>query len=105
MTSARLSVALAAALVLGSQPVAAQSEAAGRRVAERYCADCHLIARTGARPGLKAPGFLTISRRAVASEAWIVSFLSRPHATMPTVYLDANDALNIASYIVKLKDR
>lgn len=94
-----LSVALA---LFGSVGAAsAQNVENGRRLSERWCAECHAI---GPAPGKsKARSFAAIAARETITAEMIASFLHLPHATMPNVPLRGNDAQDIAAFIMGMK--
>jgi mono/diheme cytochrome c family protein len=79
----------------------AQNIENGRRLSERWCAECHAIA---AVPGKsRAQSFAAIAAKEKISAEMIASFLRLPHATMPNVPLRGNDAQDIAAFIMSMK--
>jgi len=52
-------------LLLGASPIRGEEstlEERGRTLAERMCAQCHAIGRTGASPHVGAPAFRALNR-------------------------------------------
>ncbi len=79
----------------------AQNVENGRRLSERWCAECHTI---GPGPGKsRARPFAAIAAKDNITAEMIVSFLHLPHATMANVPLRGNDAQDIAAFIMGMK--
>jgi len=93
-----LSVALTLFGEVGA--ASAQNPENGRRLSERWCAECHAII-----PGKsgKARSFASIAARETVTSEMIASFLRLPHATMPNLPLTRNDAQDIAAFIMEMK--
>jgi mono/diheme cytochrome c family protein len=78
----------------------------GRRLAERWCANCHRIAAGGPGPTSDAvPDFPTIAGRPGRTEAGIATFLRQPHATMPDHGLTLRQAEDLAAYLMAQRPR
>lgn len=93
-----LSVAL---ILFGSATAAlAQNAENGRRLAERWCVECHAI--EAGKPS-KAVSFAAIAAKDGVSPEMIASFLRLPHATMPNVPLTRTDPQDIAAFIMGMK--
>lgn len=75
----------------------------GYVLAERWCADCHVI-RPGGEGGVAGPSFGEVAGKPDASEEAIVEWLSAPHEEMPEIMrlTDANLA-DLAAYILSLR--
>ena len=95
-----LSVALA--LLCASGPAWAQNAENGRRLSERWCAECHAIGPAPGKPS-KEISFAAIAAKQTVSAEMIASFLRLPHATMPNVPLRGNDTQDIAAFIMGMK--
>ncbi len=84
---------------------------AGRDVALKICANCHVVAREQAEPILKpaAPGFAEIARRPDMTEAALKNFLAKPHgearrtSRMPGFMLSEQQIDDVVAYLVSLK--
>ncbi|PWS34710.1 cytochrome C552 [Falsiroseomonas bella] len=89
-------------LLVLAMPIAAQAAdpAEGRRLAEQWCASCHLIARGGPGPVTDAvPAFHVIAARPGRTEEAIATFLRTPHAGMPDHGLTLRQAQDLAAYV------
>ena len=93
-----------AILVANTIPPALAADASnGKRLAERWCAACHVVAVTQRQANADAPPFEEIARRPNFSEGGLVTFLLDPHAKMPDMNLTRNEAGDIAAYVRTLK--
>jgi mono/diheme cytochrome c family protein len=85
----------------------AKSVAAGKALAEKNCARCHSIGKTGASPEAKAPAF----RRFPAM--WPLEYLEEAlaegivvgHSIMPEFEFETKDITNLLDYIASLTDK
>ena len=98
MPSARLMlIAVAAALAV---PCAAwaQNIQDGQRIAQVWCANCHVADATRQKSGSDAaPTFAAIAAKRATTEASLAAFLGRPHARMPDLHLSTDDIGNVIS--------
>jgi mono/diheme cytochrome c family protein len=94
-------LAVALCLIGGVTAASAQNVENGRRMSERWCAECHSI--TSGPGKSRAPSFAAIATKEKISAEMIASFLRLPHATMPNVPLRGNDAQDIAAFIMGMK--
>jgi mono/diheme cytochrome c family protein len=101
MRSSKSCVAVALALFAGS--AFAQDLENGRRLAERWCVECHAIGTPTAKTG-RIISFAAIAQRPDITSEMIASFLLMPHATMPNLPLSHKDAQDIAAFIMKMKN-
>jgi len=75
----------------------------GLRIAQRWCASCHVIT-AGQRTGTdQAPPFRTIVRIPNFDASKIALFLLDPHPKMPDMSLTRDEAADLAAYIASLK--
>ena len=91
-------------LLLGASPIRGEEstlEERGRTLAERMCAQCHAIGRTGASPHVGAPAFRALNRRVDLD-----SFMDRlreglmaDHPDMPTFRFGREDARAFVLYL------
>jgi mono/diheme cytochrome c family protein len=96
-------MSLAAALAIpGAVTGIAQDVDNGRRLAERWCAECHAIGSkpTRFRRGLR---FAALASKDTVTFETLTAFLLLPHATMSNVSLSRNDARDIAAFIIAMK--
>lgn len=105
-----ISISLAAALLLGpgaalAQGVAASEQVAqGRAVAEKWCANCHVVSAQARGPvGDAAPPFDAVARMPATTELSLRAFLRTPHARMPDYQLSQAELDGVVAYILSLK--
>jgi mono/diheme cytochrome c family protein len=74
----------------------------GRRLAQRWCAECHAI---GPEPTTfrRAPPFAALAYKDNITIETLRAFLLMPHATMSNVPLSDTDAQDIAAFIIAMK--
>jgi cytochrome c2 len=72
----------------------------GRRIAERWCAECHAV-EPGQRQGPDAvPTFVQISRSGRFDDATLSAFLANPHRSrMPNLSLTRSEIVDLVAYI------
>ena len=91
-------------------PVAgAQQEgdpAAGRRLAEAWCSNCHVIGPGASGPALDAvPTFPAVARMPSTTGMSLRVFLQTPHSRMPDIQMSREQTDDIIAYILGLRDR
>jgi mono/diheme cytochrome c family protein len=86
-----------------AQPAFAADVSNGERLAERWCAACHVVSRDQRQASSDAPPFEEIARRPNFSETGMMTFLLDPHAKMPNMNLTRFEAGDIAAYLNKLR--
>ena len=91
------------------EPVTVSTEsdkliAAGRALAEKNCAWCHAIGKTGDSPHLRAPAWRDLHRRhpILALRDPLTRGIGRPHDEMPRFELTDNEIDTIVAYINSL---
>ena len=104
MKRSALIIGLAAAIWSGG--ALAQSRigdaAVGKRLAETWCASCHLISAEQASATTEAPPFATIAERQPGAYGWIEAFLADPHPPMPNLSLTRAEIRDLTAYIASL---
>ena len=75
----------------------------GERLAQRWCASCHVIAAGQGGTTGEAPPFATIASKPDLDAARLALFLLEPHPKMPNMGLSRADASDLAAYIAKLR--
>jgi len=75
----------------------------GKRLAELWCAACHVVTINQRQANADAPPFEEIAKRPNFSEPGLVTFLLDPHAKMPNMNLTRIEANDIAAYIGTLR--
>jgi mono/diheme cytochrome c family protein len=87
-----------AAGMIGSAALAADADT-GKRLAERWCASCHVVTPDQKTANADAPPFASIAHTSGFSAEKLVFFLLEPHPKMPSMSLTRNEANDIAAYI------
>lgn len=97
------------ACVLATAPAVAQDlpgdPAAGRALATRDCASCHLVTDNQAGPAMDGvPSFVSIARMPSTTELSLRAFLRTPHPPMPDLTLTRRQMDDVVSYILDLRN-
>jgi mono/diheme cytochrome c family protein len=74
----------------------------GARLAERWCATCHVVALGQRAASADAPPFASIARMPTFNAETLAFFLLEPHPKMPNMGLTRREADDIAAYIATL---
>ena len=98
-----LVVLAVASPVLASQVALAADADNGLRLAERWCASCHVVTRAQKKGGDGTATFVSIAQRKDFSVEKLAFFLLDPHPIMPNMSLSRNEAQDIAAYIARLR--
>jgi mono/diheme cytochrome c family protein len=85
------------------RPALAADAFNGKRLAERWCAACHVVSVAQREAYADAPPFEEIAKRTNFSESGLVTFLLDPHAKMPDMSLTRIEANDIVAYIGTLR--
>jgi len=95
----------AGALLLASlMPLAARADVAnGKRLAQRWCANCHEIDGRAAAPIVPQgpPSFRTVAEHLDPGQ--MRTFLSHPHGAMPDLALTRTEIADLIDYIGSLR--
>jgi len=76
----------------------------GQRIAERWCAACHVVSPDQDRATAAAvPDFMTIAR-AGGDLVWLEGFLADPHPPMPDLSLTRREIRDLRAYFTDLRD-
>ena len=94
-----LTCCLALAVTFAASGALAADAGNGERLAERWCAACHVVTPDQRSANADAPPFATISRMAGFNAERLSFFLLDPHPKMPNMALTRNEASDIAAYI------
>jgi cytochrome c len=83
--------------------VSSDSSAAGHRLADAWCKECHAI--EAATPGSAnvAPDFLKIANQPSTTALALKVFLQSSHRNMPNLVIAPDQADDLVSYILSLK--
>jgi mono/diheme cytochrome c family protein len=85
------------------RPALATDALNGKRLAELWCAACHVVTSNQRQANADAPPFEEIAKRPNFSEPGLVTFLLDPHAKMPNMNLTRIEANDIAAYVGTLR--
>ena len=117
LTFGLVAAALAAALSLTAAPAAAQTAppgqpsgplpgqpvkpdpARGAVIAQRWCAECHVVSRSQTSAKADVPTFSAIAARGGVTEETLRRFLMNPHPVMPDMQLGRTEAADLAAWI------
>jgi mono/diheme cytochrome c family protein len=97
-----LTPCVALAVTLAASGALAADADNGKRLAERWCAACHVVTSDQRSANADAPPFATIARVAAFNAERLSYFLLDPHPKMPNMALTRNEASDIAAYIATL---
>jgi mono/diheme cytochrome c family protein len=81
----------------------AADAANGKKLAERWCASCHVVTSSQQHGNTQAPPFSEIAKKPHIDAPMIALFLLLPHPKMPDMNLSRYEAGDIAAYIESLK--
>ena len=98
--------ALVAALAAGPAWAAGDTTvtAAGQRLAQQWCAECHVVTGLEAPPAIDdVPTFRTVANDPSVTELSLRAFLKTPHPPMPNFILAREQMDEIVAYILSLK--
>jgi mono/diheme cytochrome c family protein len=96
-------LSLAFVLISSTGQSVAQNIENGRRLAERWCTQCHAI-NPGAAALKGVTSFASVAMKKNVTAEMVASFLLLPHATMPNFPLSRDDARDIAAFILETKN-
>lgn len=71
----------------------------GKRLAERWCASCHLVQSGQTSASTEAPPFATVAKKPGFDAAALALFLLDPHPKMPDIGLSRSSAADLAAFI------
>ena len=95
--------AFALLMIAVAQPARGADALNGERLAQRWCAACHVVTTAQREANADAPPFEEIAKRPNFTENGLMTFLLNPHAKMPNMNLSRIEAGYIAAYVAKLK--
>jgi mono/diheme cytochrome c family protein len=77
--------------------------AAGRRLAEAWCSECHALTVYAIGEPRRGPDFIDVARRPKTTALSLNVFLRSNHDNMPNFILRRDEADDIVAYILSLK--
>jgi mono/diheme cytochrome c family protein len=98
----RMLVFAAVALACATGPAVAADAQSGERMAERWCASCHIVSPSQRQASADAAPFASIARMPEFSAHKLAFFLLDPHPKMPNMSLSRREAEDIAAFIARL---
>jgi mono/diheme cytochrome c family protein len=106
MGSRAISRVVAAAILVGLTGIAssvrgAGDREAGWRLAQRWCASCHVVDASGYGAGI-APSFPAIAREHGKDVRWLRAWLVAPHPPMPAMNLTGAETEDVVAYLNSL---
>jgi mono/diheme cytochrome c family protein len=89
-------------------PIAAMAQdvgdvAAGRRLAETWCSNCHLLETARQATVNGVPTFHGIARMKWVTPLSLRAFLQTPHQRMPDMNLSSDELDDLTAYILSLR--
>lgn len=106
MRSVLVLTALLPALAQAETPARQERLDQGRRVAETWCANCHVIGPGARGPaGDAAPPFAAVAAMPSTTEIALRVFLQTPHARMPDYRLTQAELDGVVTWILAQKPR
>ncbi len=88
---------------LGTSLAAAADVQHGKQLAQRWCAECHLVAPDQTRANADVATFASVAKQPGFNAAQLAFFLLDPHPKMPNMALTRVEAGDLAAYIATLK--
>ncbi|MFL5289228.1 MAG: c-type cytochrome [Rhodopila sp.] len=82
---------------------APEAVAAGQKLAQKYCADCHVIESTPKPTWNDPPPFQTTANRPDVTAASLVAHIRKPHGNLATNARPPAEADALAAYILSLR--
>jgi cytochrome c len=109
-SSAWIIPAVIAAVTLAIVPCSAFADAppkadAGLKLAQKYCAECHMISPSSSKGWTDAPAFDVIANRPGVTVATLDATIQKPHMKMLNTERPPAEANEIAVYIMTLRKR
>jgi len=86
-----------------TQAALAEDADNGLRLAQRWCASCHVVSSGQKRGSDVTRSFASIAQRPNFNAEKLAFFLLDPHPIMPNMSLTRNEAQDIAAYIATLR--
>jgi cytochrome c len=83
--------------------LASESIAAGHRLAEAWCKECHAIGAVTTGAKRVPPDFAIVANRPSTTALSLRVFLQTSHPTMPNIIVGPGHAEDLANYILSLK--
>ena len=85
--------------IVASLPANAGNSTSGARLAQQWCANCHVVDRKGGATIAQGPPSFTAIARSGITAAQLRVFLSHPHGAMPDLSLSRDEIDDLVAYI------
>lgn len=79
--------------------VALDNPTNGKRLAEQWCASCHVVTQDQTHAVSATPTFMAIAKRRGPELEQLESFLADPHPVMPNLSLSRQEISDLVAYI------
>ena len=96
--------AFIASLSVGSAALAEGSAAAGKRLAQQWCAGCHQVEPKAPAKDV-APPFASLGVRKGKDPGWVRAWLTNPHPPMQGINLSRQQIDDVVAYLQSLAAR
>ena len=98
------------AVLLAISPAFAQAQeagdaAVGRRLAEAWCGNCHVLDTSHQATATGAPSFASVAANRAITPLSLRVFFQSPHERMPDLHLSNSEMDDLIAYILSLRDR
>lgn len=103
MTGIRPIVSLIAIIAFAGSAFAAGDPKEGHRLAQLWCANCHVVDADQTTASADVPAFQTIANSAALTSDNLAAFLADPHPVMPSMDLSRTEIADLVAYIESLK--
>ena len=80
-----------------------EAVAAGQKLAQKYCADCHVIESTPKPAWNDPPPFQTTANRPDVTAASLAAHIRKPHGNLATNARPRAEADALAAYVLSLR--
>jgi cytochrome c2 len=77
--------------------------AAGGKLAQHYCAECHVVTPSAKRGWTDAPAFAAIANRPNTTAQALSGYIQQPHMHMVNTGRPPAEANDLAAYIISLR--
>jgi mono/diheme cytochrome c family protein len=98
-------VGLGALLAAGHAVAQTSPATEGQKIAQRRCAECHVIVAHGPGSWTDAPSFESIANRPDITRNWLITFIPKPHVHMEMEKYTHAQVESLADYILSLRQK
>jgi mono/diheme cytochrome c family protein len=99
----RIGIFLLTLAACSTQAAYAEDAENGLRLAQRWCASCHVVSADQKLGADVAPAFASIAKKTNFNAEKLAFFLLNPHPIMPNMSLTRDEAQDIAEYVSTLR--